>query len=84
MVADPVCVYVPNATIIIKGKRLKRELSSANDGTYSIELPPGTYLILFQHAGFVSVRKRVSITRDAIMKLNVCFRIDPKNYTTVY
>ena len=84
MVSDPVGVEVPSARIFIKGKRLKRELSPRDDGTYSIDLPPGTYSIRFTHPGFVPVRKRVRVTRDAVTKLDVGFRIDPKNSVTVY
>src|SRR5262245_41075897 len=80
IVADPNCVYVPGANIIITGKRLKRELSSGDDGSYSVDLPPGTYLI----RGFVTVRKRVRITREAVTKLSVCFRLDNRYTTTVY
>jgi hypothetical protein len=84
IVADPNFVYVPGASIIITGKRLKRGLSSGNDGSYSIDLPPGTYLIRFQHVGFVTIRKRVQLTLEVVTKLSVCFRLDPKYTTTVY
>jgi hypothetical protein len=84
IIADPNCVYVPGASIIITGKRLKRELSSSKDGSYSVDLPPGTYLIRFQHVGFIAIRKRIQITREVATKLSVCFRLDPKYTTTVY
>jgi hypothetical protein len=84
MVSDPVGVYVPGARIVIEGKRLKRELWSGDDGTYSVDLPPGTYSVRFSHPGFVSVRKRVRIKRDAVAKQDVVFHIDPKNTVTVY
>jgi hypothetical protein len=84
MVADPVGAEVPSASIFIKGKRLKRELSPKDDGTYSVDLPPGIYSVRFTHPGFLSVRKRVRVTRDAVTKLDVRFRLDPKYSTTVY
>jgi hypothetical protein len=84
MVTDPVGVYVSGARVVIKGKRLKRELWSENDGTYSVDLPPGTYSVRVTHPGFVPVRKRVRITGEAITKLDVLFRLDPKNFVTVY
>lgn len=84
MVSDPLGVYVPGARVVIEGKRLKRKLWSGNDGTYTVELPAGTYSVRLAHPGFVSVRKRVRITRDAVTKLEVLFKLDPKNFATVY
>lgn len=82
-VSDPLGV-VPDARIIIKGKRLRRELSPQDDGTYSVRLPPGIYSVRFTHPGFLPVRKRVRITRDAVTRLDARFRPDPKYSTTVY
>ena len=84
MVSDPLGIEVPSARILIKGKRLRRELSPKDDGTYSVDLPPGTYSVRFTHPGFLPVRKRVRITRDAVTELHVRFRLDPKNSETVY
>jgi hypothetical protein len=79
MVSDPVGLIVPGARVVIKGKRLRKELWSENDGTYLVDLPPGTYSVRVTHPGFVPVRRRVQITRDAVAKLDVGFHIDPKN-----
>ena len=84
MVSDPRDVYVPNARIIIRGKQMNRDVWSGDDGTYSVELAPGTYRVRFEHFGFATVRKRVRITRDAVTKLDVTFRLDPKYAGTVY
>ena len=84
MVADPVGLILPNARIVIKGKRLKRELFSGDDGTYSVDLPPGTYSLRVEYQGFVTVRKRVRVTSDAVTKLDVLLRLDPKKFETVY
>jgi hypothetical protein len=84
MVSDPLGVEVPSARIFIKGKRLKRELWPGDDGTYSVDLPPGTYNVRVTHPGFVPVRKRVRVARDVVTKLDVRFHIDPKKFVTVY
>lgn len=84
MVADPVGRCVPSASIFINGKRLRMELSPKDDGTYSVDLPPGIYSVRFTHPGLLPVRKRVRITRYAVTKLDVRFRLDPKYSTTVY
>ena len=84
MVADPLGVEVPSARIFIKGKQLKRELSPKDDGTYSVDLSPGTYSIRFTHPGFLPVRKRVRITRDSITTLDILFKLDPKNLETTH
>ena len=84
MVADPLGVYVPSARIFIKGKRLERELSPKGDGTYSVDLPPGTYSVRFTHPGFLPARKRVRVTRGAVTKLDILFKLDLKYAETVY
>ncbi len=84
MVSDTLGLYVPNASIIIKGKRMKRELLSGNDGTYSVDLPPGTYSVRFKPPGFLPVRKRVQITRDGVTKLDVVVHSDTRGSVTVY
>jgi hypothetical protein len=83
MLSDPIGV-VPGARIVIKGKGLKRELWSSDEGTYSVDLPPGTYSVRFTHPGYVPVRKRVRITRDEVTKLDVRFSPDMKKSATVY
>ena len=84
MVSDPLGVHVSGARIVVKGRRLKRELWSKADGTYSIDLPAGTYSVSFDQPGFLRVRKRVKIERGAVVKHDVVFRLDPKNFATVY
>src|SRR2546423_787615 len=61
--SDPLGVYVPNVRIVIKGKRLKKEVWSGNDGTYSVDLPPGKYSVRFEQPGFLPIRRRVQVTR---------------------
>ncbi len=84
MVSDPVGVYVAGARVVVEGRRLRREFRSGEDGAYSVALPPGTYSVRFEHPGFVPVRKRVRVARDAVTKLDVGFRLDPEYFVTVY
>ena len=84
MVSDPVGAYFPGVRIIIQGKRLKRELRSGDDGTYSVDLLPGTYKVHFEYPRCISVRQRVQITRGAVTKLDVVIQLDPKYTETVY
>jgi hypothetical protein len=84
MTSDPLNVYVPNAHIIIKGGRLKKEIWSGNDGTYSVDLPPGIYSVRVVHPGFLPVRKRVRVTRGTLTKLDVVFHLNTKGSVTVY
>ena len=65
-------VYIPDARIIIEGKRFKRRLSSADDGTYSIDAPAGTYKVRVEYVGFHPSRVRgVVITSNGVTMLNI-------------
>jgi hypothetical protein len=78
MVLDPQKIYVPGATITIKGRRVRRQLYSADDGSYSIELPPGMYIVRIAHPGFLPFRKRVQIKSNGVANLDVTFRLNPR------
>jgi len=78
VVLDPAKDIVAGATITIRGPRFRREVWSANDGTYSIELPPGTYNVRIAHPGFLPFRKRVQIKSNDVSKLDVIFRLNPR------
>src|SRR5438046_6013868 len=78
MVLDPRKVYVSGATITIKGRRVRRQLYSADDGSYSIELPPGMYVVRIAHPGFLPFRKRVQIKSNDVANLAVIFRLNPR------
>ena len=78
MVLDPLKVYVPGATITIKGRRFRRELYSADDGSYSIDLPPGMYIVRIAHPGFLPFRKRVQIKSNDVANLDVIFRLNAR------
>ena len=75
MVLDPAKVYVPGATITVKGRRVRRELYSADDGSYSIELPPGMYIVRIAHVGFYRVRRRVRVRSGGVTTLEVALRV---------
>ena len=78
MVLDPRKVYVSGAAITVIGRRVKRQLYSADDGSYSIELPPGVYVVRIAHPGFIPFRKRVEIKSRAVANLDVIFRLNPR------
>jgi hypothetical protein len=78
MVLDPLKVYVPGATIIIKGRRVTRQLFSAGDGSYSIEIPPGMYSVRIAHPGFLPFRKRVQIKSNDVANVDVILRLNPR------
>src|SRR5688572_8540507 len=71
MVLDPAKVYVPGATITVNGRRVRREFYSADDGSYSIELPSGIYIVRIAHVGFYPVRRRVRIRSNGVTTLEV-------------
>jgi Carboxypeptidase regulatory-like domain len=75
MVLDPAKDYVPGATITVRGRRVRRELYSANDGRYSIELPPGIYIVRIAQVGFYPVRRRVRVQSNGVTTLEVALRV---------
>ena len=75
MVLDPAKVYVPGATVTVKGRRVRRELYSADDGSYSIELPSGIYNVRIAHMGFYPVRRRVRVQSNGVTTLEVALRV---------
>ena len=75
IVFDPAKVYIPGATITVKGRRVRRELYSADDGRYSIELPPGMYIVRIGHVGFYPVRRRVRVQSNGVTTLEVALTV---------
>ena len=75
MVLDPAKVYVPGATITVKGRQVKRVLYSADDKSYSIELPSGIYIVRIAHVGFYPVRRRVRVQSNGVTRLEVALRV---------
>jgi hypothetical protein len=75
MVLDPAKVYVPGATVSVKGRRVRRQLYSADDGSYSIELPSGIYNVRIAHMGFYPVRRRVRVQSNGVTTLEVALRV---------
>jgi hypothetical protein len=75
IVLDPAKVYVRGATVTVKGRRVRRELYSADDGSYSIELPSGIYNVRIAHMGFYPVRRRVRVQSNGVTTLEVALRV---------
>jgi vitamin B12 transporter len=51
--------------------------TSTGDGSYSLQLPPGEYRVLFEHSAFVSQEVPVQLTPGASRKLEVRLEIAP-------
>jgi hypothetical protein len=75
VVLDPAKVCVPSATITVKGRRVRRELYSGDDGSYSIKLPSGIYIVRIAHVGFYPVRRRVRVQSNGVTTLEVALRV---------
>src|SRR5215471_19245200 len=78
---------VPGAQITITSKGVKREILSAGDGSYEINLPTGKYKVSVARQGFYSSKEGLSVIRSNVTtKLDVTLsagegcslpRIDP-------
>ena len=72
LIMDPLGGQIPGARITIEGRRFKRQLWSADDGTYSIDAPTGTYKVRVEYGGCDPSRLRgVVIKSNGVTTLNV-------------
>ena len=77
-VVDHLGLYILGATIIVTARGFRRQCSSGNDGTYFMQLPPGTYDVRIEQYAFLTFRKRIRIEPGGAAKLNVTLRLKPK------
>jgi hypothetical protein len=61
MVLDPGKARVPRAKIILEAKEFKREIVSADDGSYATDVPEGEYRTRVERDGFHPFRKNVKV-----------------------
>jgi hypothetical protein len=50
------------------------EVKAAADGTFEVNVPPGSYQVVIHAAGFADQRRRVTVERDGVTMLNVELR----------
>ena len=75
LILDPSEARVPGARIIVEGKEFRRDVVSADDGSYAIELPEGKYKVRVMLDGFYPSRKKtVRISSNVTTKLDVTLR----------
>ena len=66
---------MPGARIIVESKGFRREVISADDGSYEIDLPEGKYKIRVERDGFYTSRKKtIRISSNAPIKLDVTLK----------
>jgi hypothetical protein len=75
LILDPGEARAPGAKIIVEGKGLRREVVSADDGSYAIELPEGKYKVRIMLDGFHPSRKKsVRISSNVTTKLDITLK----------
>lgn len=75
LILDPGDARVTAAKVIIEAKKFRKEVVSADDGSYSVDLPEGKYKVRVECGGFYRSRKKtVSISLNATTKLDVVLR----------
>lgn len=73
---------LPAAVIQIKGgKDGDRAIATELDGTYTIELAPGTYTLIFSTPEFIEVAKTVTVTAHQVVDLSFALEPVPKTAT---
>ena len=75
MVLDPGKARVPRAKILLEAKGFKREITSADDGTYSIDLPEGKCKIRVERDGFYPFQKNgLRIVSGGLVRFDVVIK----------
>jgi hypothetical protein len=75
LVFDPGEARVVGAKIIIETKGFRREVITADDGSYEIALPEGKYKVRVELGGFYPSRKKtVRISSNATTRLDVTLK----------
>jgi hypothetical protein len=75
LVLDVGKARIPGAQILVEGNGLRRTVTSADDGSYSIQLPDGKYRVIATKGGFYPSRKKtVRIRANAKLTLDVTLK----------
>lgn len=75
LVLDPGKARVPRAKIVLEAKEFKREIVSADDGSYSVDVPEGKYRIRVERDGFYPFRKNdVRIVSGGLLRLDIVIK----------
>jgi hypothetical protein len=75
LILDPGEARVAGAKIIIEAKGFRREVTSADDGSYAIALPEGKYKVRVELGGFYPSRKKtIRISSNATTNLDVTLK----------
>ena len=75
MVLDPNKARVPRAKILLETNGFKQEITTADDGSYSIDLPEGKYKIRVERDGFYTFRMNgIRIVSGGLVKLDVVIK----------
>jgi uncharacterized membrane protein len=75
LVLDPGKARVPAAKVLVESKGFRREVVSANDGSYEVELPAGKYKVTVARDDFFpSCKEGVKIQPNITTKLDVTLK----------
>lgn len=68
---------LPFSSVVVKGTT--QGASANSKGIYSIQLPPGNYVLVCQYIGYKSVEKKVVLEKGRDLELN--FQLEPQQYS---
>jgi hypothetical protein len=75
LILDPGKARVAGAKIIIESKGFRREVTSADDGSYALVLPEGKYKVRVELGGFYPSRKKtIRISSNTTTNLDVTLK----------
>jgi len=80
IVVDPTDARVGHAKITVESKTIKRVLESDEIGTFSVEIPPGTYQVVIQIPGFKVAKLRKVRVREGVSEIKVTLQVKPVKY----
>ena len=74
---------IRGAIVTVKSSELKRQLKSNSSGEFSIHLPIGTYEIMVEQSGFLSLRL-INVTVIMGAKISYTFQLEPAHNLQTY